>query len=447
MTKLLLKKTTLLCPERIIRSDLLIEESRISKIAENISAQDAKVLDCRGLLVLPGIIDEHVHFREPGSPESGTIASESRAAVLGGVTSFMDMPNNNPPAVSMEAIEHKRAIAARSSLANYAFYLGAAADNLEEIKAADPKIIAGIKIFMGSSTGSLLVEDQNILLKIFEAAPALICLHCEDSAIISRNYKRAAACYGEKIPAYLHPYIRSRDACIKSTALALALAEASGARIQILHISTAEEVELLKNYLYGNVKTRQISGEAALPQLYFSESDYARCGWLLKCNPAVKSERDRQALVKALEDGVLTTFGTDHAPHDPTCKQPPYSRCASGCASIQYTLPALCALWKRGELSLEQLARVSSQNVAERFRIRDRGKIQEGYYADLAIINPLKPFYVRKEDIQMHCGWSPFENCTFPCSVVHTIVSGKLVVENGKICAEPGMALPLEFER
>lgn len=447
MTKLLLKNPTLLCPERIIRSDLLIEDHRISKIADNISAQGAKVLDCHGLLVLPGVIDEHVHFREPGRSGSGTIRSESRAAVLGGVTSFMDMPNTVPPALSMREIADKRAIAARDSMANYAFYLGAASDNLDAIKAADPKIIAGIKIYMGSSTGSLLVDNENKLLKIFEAAPALICLHCEDTATVARNEKLAAATYGEQIPPSLHPCIRSRDACIKSTSLALALAEASGARIHILHVSTIEEIELLKNYLYGNVKTRQISGEAALPQLYFSESDYERCGWLLKCNPAVKSERDRLAIVRAVEEGVLTTFGTDHAPHELSRKQPPYSRCASGCATIQYTLPALCALWKRGEISLEQLARVSSQNVAERFRIKDRGKIQEGYYADLAVINPLKPFRALKEDMVMHCGWSPFENCTFPCSVVHTIVSGTLAVENGRICAAAGQALPLEFER
>ncbi len=446
MPRLLLKNATLVCPNRIIRSDLLTDGKRIGKIAPDISAPDAEVIDCHELLVLPGLIDEHVHFRDPGMPLKATIASESAAAALGGVTSFMDMPNTNPPTLSLKDLEDKKAVAARDSAVNYAFYLGAGADNLEEIKKADKNEIAGVKVYMGSTTGNLLLEDNEQLLKIFAASPTLIALHCEDTSIISKKEKAARGRYGEAIPFNLHGLIRDREACLKSTLKAVALAQETGARIHILHISTVDEIELLKQFMFGSVRTRQISGEACIPHLFFSECDYERLGGFLKCNPAVKTERDRRAVVNAVESGILTTVGTDHAPHEKAAKENPYVKCPSGCTSVQYSLLALLDLWKRGELSLETVARAAAGNVAERYCVKDRGRVEEGCYADLALVNPLKRHQVTPADIKSLCGWSPFLGHSFACSVEHTVVNGTLAVRNGQLNPEcRGQAL--EFDR
>ena len=446
MSKILLKDALLVTHDRIIRNDLLIEGNIIAKIGNNLSDSEAKVLDCHEQIVFPGLIDEHVHFREPGMTQKATIYSESRAAVLGGVTSFLDMPNNNPSTTTMDLVNAKKDIARRDSVANFGFYLGATDDNLEEIKKAPVNEIAGIKVFMGSSTGNLLVEDYEKLTKIFESSRTIIALHCEDTKTILANEKIAKNTYGDNVPFSMHGIIRSRDCCIKSTALAIQIAKETGARIHLMHLSTYQEVAMLKDLMYGNVKTRQISGEACIPHLYFSESFYAQKGPFLKCNPAVKTEKDRLALVQALESGVITTVGTDHAPHELSAKGNQYFKCASGLPSVQFSLLALLDLWKRKEITLETIAKVTSTNVAERFRIKNRGRIEEGYAADLAIVNPTQRTLVTKDLIASSCKWSPFENHIFSSAVVHTIVNGNLVVENGKLVSEEkGQAL--EFDR
>lgn len=442
MAQVLLKDATLVTPQGIIQSDLLCDGGRIAKIAPQLSAPGTPVLDCHELLALPGMIDEHVHFRDPGFPAKATLASESRAALLGGVTSFMDMPNTDPPTVSMTRLLEKKAKAAQQSVANYAFYLGASGDNCEELKKAPPREIAGIKIYMGATTGSLLVEDYERLLEAFKAAPTLIALHCEDSALIAAQERRVKNLYGDEPEMALHALIRGRDCCLNSTKLAIALAKESGARIHILHISTQEEVTLLSEYLYGNAATRQISGEAALPHLFFSAADYARKGGLLKCNPSVKNEADRRALVTAVERGVLTTVGTDHAPHEAALKAQSYFKCPSGCTSVQFAWPALLALWKRRELTLESAVKACAQQVAERYRIQDRGRLEEGCYADIVLVNPALPQSVDRYDLKSLCGCSVFEGEFLPARVVHTLVNGVIKVKDGTLCSEEsGQAL------
>lgn len=437
MSKILLKNASLSCNDRIIQSDLLVEDRLIAKIAPEIPCPpDAQVLECGGMLVLPGVIDEHVHFRDPGMPQKATIRSESRAAVLGGVTTCLDMPNTNPPTVSEKALDDKLAVAARDSAANYGFYLGATDDNLEELKRTDPNRIAGIKVFMGSSTGNLLVEDTQKLIRIFMASPVMIATHCEYTPTIDKNLKAARERYGDDIPFEVHPMIRSRDCCIESTRQAIEIALGTGARLHVMHISTKEEVEMLRPYMFGNARTRQISGEAALPHLFFSDCDYQRLGGLLKCNPAVKTELDRLSIVRAVEEGVLTTVGTDHAPHELEKKTGNYQNCASGCTGVQYSLLALLDLYKRGELTLETVVKATSTNVAERFRMKGRGRIEEGYFADLTVVNPIRPHTVTQADIASPCGWSPFLGHTFSCSVEHTVVSGNLAVREGRLMEE-----------
>lgn len=446
MSKLLLKNAVLVTPERIIRNDLLIEDRIITKIDRDISCDDARVIDCHEYVVLPGLIDEHVHFRQPGMEQKATIYSESRAALLGGVTSYLDMPNNNPSTCTMELLNAKKALASKDSAANYGFYLGANDDNIEEIRKAPVKEIAGIKVFMGSSTGNLLVDRYEKLMPIFESARTIIALHCEDTATILKNEKTAKEHYADSVPFFMHPVIRNRDCCIKSTALAIEIAKQSGARIHIMHISTKEEVQMLSELKFGNVVNRQISGEACIPHLFFSESDYQQKQGFLKCNPAVKTEQDRLAVVEAVENGILTTVGTDHAPHELSAKTGPYFKCASGMPSVQFSLLALLDLWKRKEITLETVAKVTSQNVADRFHIKNRGRIAEGYYADLAVVDPNRRTSVTKGLIASKCGWSPFEGHSFASSVVHTVVNGSLCVENGVI-TDTGAAMPLEFDR
>lgn len=446
MSKLLLKNAVLVTPGRIIRNDLLIEDRIITKIDRDISCDDARVIDCHEYVVLPGLIDEHVHFRQPGMEQKATIYSESRAALLGGVTSYLDMPNNNPSTCTMELLNAKKALASKDSAANYGFYLGANDDNLEEIRKAPVREIAGIKVFMGSSTGNLLVDRYEKLMPIFESARTIIALHCEDTATILKNEKTAKEHYADSVPFFMHPVIRNRDCCIKSTALAIEIAKQSGARIHIMHISTKEEVQMLSELKFGNVVNRQISGEACIPHLFFSESDYQLKQGFLKCNPAVKTEQDRLSLVQAVENGILTTVGTDHAPHELSVKTGPYFKCASGMPSVQFSLLALLDLWKRKEITLETIAKVTSQNVADRFHIKNRGRIAEGYYADLAVVDPNRRTSVTKSLIASKCGWSPFEGHSFASSVVHTVVNGSLCVENGVI-TDTGSAMPLEFDR
>lgn len=447
MSKILLKQATALCPERFVQGDILIEEQRISKMAPEISATpDMQVINCKGLLVLPGLIDAHVHFRQPGMEHKATIATESRAAALGGVTSYMEMPNTMPATTSIEALHNKQAIAQKDSLVNYAFYLGASDDNLEQIKQVDPSEIAGIKVYMGSTTGNLLLDNESMLYKTFEAAPCIVATHCEDNGIVNANTSRAKQMYGEHIPFSMHPIIRSRDCCIKSSKLAIELAQATKAKLHIMHLSCKEEIDLLNAYNSGSIAERQISAEVCIPHLYFNESNYDRLQGFLKCNPAVKYERDRLALLAGLRQGVITTIGTDHAPHELAAKESSdYLKVASGLPSVQFGFNVLFSLYKRGECSLEKLVRAASSNVAQRFGVVERGEIKEGNFADLAIIDPQSRHQVHADDVVSLCKWSPFVGEYFDASVKHTIASGKLVVQDGKICAESGSAMALRF--
>lgn len=447
MSKILLKQATALCPERFVQGDILIEGQRIAKIASEISStSDMLVIDCKGLLVLPGLIDAHVHFRQPGMEHKANIASESRAAALGGVTSYMEMPNAMPPTTTIEALHHKQAIASKDSLVNYAFYLGASDDNLEQIKQVDPSEIAGIKVYMGSTTGNLLLDNESMLYKTFEAAPCIIATHCEDNGIVNANTSRAKQQYGEHIPFSMHPIIRSRDCCIKSSKLAIELAQATKAKLHIMHLSCKEEIDLLRPFNTNSIADRQISAEVCIPHLYFNESNYDRLKGFLKCNPAVKYEQDRLSLLAALKQGVISTIGTDHAPHELAVKESSdYLKVASGLPSVQFSFNVLFALYKRGECSLEKLIRAASTNVAQRFGVVDRGEIKEGNFADFAIINPQSRHMVHADDVASLCKWSPFVGEYFDASVQHTIASGKLVVKDGAICAESGEAMALRF--
>ncbi len=442
--KLLLKNALICTPSRIIRADLQTEGEFIAKIGRDLSSPDAELIDCHELLVLPGLIDEHVHFREPGFTQKGTIRDESRAAALGGVTSFMDMPNTSPPAVTLEALSAKEEIAARDSLINYAFYLGADREHLDELKKADPHRVPGLKIYMGSSTGSLLLEDEGTLRRFFQASPLLIATHCEDNGIIRGNLRLYQERLGDNLPQTLHPFIRTRECCLKSAQLAVSLAEECQARLHLMHLSTKEELELLRPYQHQPLYSRLVTGEACLPHLCFESSAYMSLGALLKCNPAVKFEQDRRALVQAVESGLISTVGTDHAPHERELKEGDYLHTASGLPSVQFFLPALLELWQRGEISLEQLVRSGSSQVAERYGISKRGRIEEGAYADLALVNVKKSFTVTEDCIVSRCGYSPFMGHTFPCSVIHTIVNGRTVVRDGQICPQPA-GLPLKF--
>ena len=442
MSKILLKNALLVTPERIIRNDLLIEDQYITKIAKDICTSADLIIDCHDIIVMPGLIDDHVHFREPGMEQKATIFSESRAAVLGGVTSYLDMPNNSPSTTSIELVNNKKNIAKKDSLANYGFYLGASDDNLDEIVNAPVNEIAGIKVFMGSSTGNLLVDKANLLEQIFANSKTIIALHCEDTATIVKNEKRVKEQYKDNVPFSLHPFIRNTDCCLNSTRLAVEIAKRTGARIHIMHVSTKEEIKVLRSLKFGNAVTRQISAEACIPHLFFSEADYQLKKQKIKCNPAIKTEADRAAVVKAVEEGILTTIGTDHAPHEWTAKSDQYFKCASGMPSVQFSLLCLLDLWKRKELTLETIVKAASENVADRFHIHKRGRLEEGYFADIAIVDPNKNTFVNKDSVASLCKWSPFEGYTFSCAVTHTIVNGRLIVREGVICDEtPAMAL------
>ena len=446
MSKIALKNATVMCESGFKRTEVLIEDRLIAKIDPQVNTDGAKVIDCHGMLVLPGLIDAHVHFRQPGMEKKATIKTESAAAALGGVTSFMDMPNTNPPTVSMDALNGKKDIAKKDSYVNYAFYLGASDKNLEEVKRADPHEIAGVKIYMGSTTGGLLLEGESALVKMFKASPTLVATHCEDNAIINANTALAKEMYGDHIPFNMHPIIRSRDCCIKSSALAIEAAKEAGARLHLAHLSTAEEVEMMREFASGPLNSRQVTGEVCIPHMFFNEGDYDRLKGFLKCNPSVKYERDRRALLAGLRKGLISTIGTDHAPHELEVKTSEnYLNVASGLPSVQYSLSVIFELSKRGEISLEEGIKAATCNVAERFGIEKRGTIKEGYYADLVVFDAGESFIVEQKDIASLCGWSPMLGQRFKGRVRDTIASGRLVVQDYAIASEPGDAMALRF--
>ncbi len=408
--------------------DILIKNGRIEKIAPSLSApKNAEVIQAEGKWILPGLIDDQVHFREPGLTHKATIATESRAAVAGGVTTFFEMPNVSPPTLDMERLEEKREIGARDSAANYAFFLGASNENLEAVKSADPTRIAGIKIFMGSSTGNMLVDEEAVLENIFRHAPTTIATHCEDTPTILANEEAAKKKYNNDAPFWEHPNIRSREACLKSSTLATELAKREKARLHVLHISTEEELNL---FTPGHAR---ITAEACVHHLWFEESSYATHGSRIKCNPAIKKESDRRAIREAVKDGRISVLATDHAPHTLEEKREPYFRAPSGLPLVQHTLLLMLEMVKQGCFSLETVVERACHAPARIFDVVDRGHIREGYWADLVLVDPLSRTVVRDTELFSKCGWSPFDNERFSHRIDQTIVSGKTAYLNGKI--------------
>ena len=402
-----------------------------------------RVLDASGLHIFPGVIDDQVHFREPGNTSKATIASESAAAVLGGVTSFMDMPNNNPPAVTNRAIEEKYGIAARDSFANYSFYIGATNDNIEEITKINKTNVCGVKVFMGSSTGNMLVNDPAALENIFKYAPVPIAVHCEEEEIVRKNLQEYTVKYGENIPFEAHPDIRSREACIRCTRRALNLAIKNRSRLHVLHISTAEEIEMIRQ---ARTVNPGITAEVCVHYLWFCREDYSRFGSRIKCNPAIKEKSDMEALRQGVKEGIIQVVATDHAPHLKAEKENPYLKAPSGLPLVQHSLQLMLDLAAKGIFTLEEVAARMCHGPAECFNIRRRGYIQEGFFADLVLADLQRPDSHSPLHPAYKCGWSPFAGHTFGSSIIHTFVNGEQTVENGKLTgAKPGMRL--EFDR
>ncbi len=395
-----------------------------------------KVINADGMFLIPGVIDDQVHFREPGSEYKATIESESAAAVLGGVTSFMDMPNNTPPTCTLDLLEKKFNIASQHSYANYSFYLGANNNNLEEIKIVDPQRVCGVKVFMGSSTGNMLVDSEEALSAIFREAPCLVATHCEEEEIIRRNIavaKEKFACSeGGEIPIKEHPVIRSREACITSSRKALALAQELGTRLHILHISTSEEIEMLRN----NTNPK-ITGEVCVHYLVFNDSDYEGLGTKIKCNPAIKEKHDMLSIREGVRDGVIAALATDHAPHLLSEKEQDYLHSPSGLPLVQHSLQIMLMLVEEGVFSIEQVVKMMCHSPADCFGVSERGYLREGYFADIVLLKKEQQ-RVSKENIAYKCRWSPFEGRTFPHTILHTFVSGVEVVNNGKLTGAKG---------
>lgn len=413
----------------ITETDVLIKNGRIEKIASSINAPEAEVIDAKGQYLLPGLIDDQVHFREPGLTHKAHIKTEARAAVAGGITSFMEMPNTNPPATTHDLLEQKYEIAARTSLANYSFFMGAANDNYEEVMRTDLKNVCGLKIFMGSSTGNMLVDNRETLDKLFANFSGLIATHCEDEATIRANMAEAIAKYGDDIPMEMHPIIRNAEACYKSSSMAIELAKAHGTRLHILHISTAKETGLFDNTL--PLAQKKITAEACTHHLWFSDADYATKGTLIKWNPAVKTANDRDAILQALLDDRIDVLATDHAPHTKEEKSQVYTKAPSGGPLVQHALVALLEMYHQGRISIETIVQKAAHNPAILFRIPERGYIREGYFADLVLVDLDKPWTVQPDNILYQCGWSPFEGQTFRSAVTHTFVNGHLAYHNG----------------
>lgn len=446
MKRLLVCNARLVNEDRIQETDILIENGRIAKIAAAITPpENTQILDVSGKTVFPGMIDDQVHFRDPGMPHKADMISESRAAVAGGITSFMDMPNTKPQTLTSEILEDKYAMAAEKARANYAFYFGAANDNLEHIQRLDPKAACGIKVFMGASTGNMLVDDPKTLEGIFRDAPTLIATHCEDSPMIKANEESYRKRYGEDVPFSAHPLIRSEEACLKSSTFAVGMAKKFGSRLHVLHISTAKELELFT--AGGDLSEKQITAEACVHFLHFADEDYLSQGSLIKCNPAIKTAADRDGIVQGIIDDKLDVIGTDHAPHTWEEKQNPYFKAPSGLPLVQHAFQIVLEHYFKGRFSLEMIARKTSHNVADLFAIEDRGYVREGYWADLTIVDMESPFEVKKDQLLYRCGWSPFEGHTFRSSIFATVVNGQIAYQAGKGVDDTVRGQRLRFKR
>lgn len=430
---------------KLVEGDVLIRGNRIEKIGGRLSSGNTdNIVDAKGQFLFPGAIDDQVHFREPGLTHKATIYTEAKAAVAGGVTSFMEMPNTVPPVFTQSLLEDKYKIAARTSLANYSFFMGASNDNLEEVLKTDITNVCGLKIFMGSSTGNLLVDDEKTLEGFYSRFPSLIATHCEDEATVLKNIAEFRARYGEEMPVKYHPLIRSEEACYKSSSFAVGLAKKFGTRLHILHISTAKETSLFDNTL--PLEKKKITAEACIHHLWFNDSDYDSLGMLIKWNPAIKTRHDQQEIFRALLDDRIDVIATDHAPHTREEKNNGYFQAPSGGPLIQHSVVAMMEFYHQKKISLEKIVQKMAHNPAILFQIKDRGFIREGYFADLVLVNPEKPWQVEKPNILAKCGWSPFERNTFKSSVTKTWVSGHLAYSDGKF-NENKMGERLTFSR
>ena len=441
MTDLLITGGCLISDGQKQQADILIQKGRIERIDPSISAPaQAKVIDAQGQWVLPGLIDDQVHFREPGLTHKASIATEAKAAVAGGVTTFFEMPNVSPPTLDMARLEEKREIARRDSVANYAFFLGASNDNMEAVKSADPTKIAGVKVFMGSSTGNMLVDEEKVLEQIFRHAPTPIATHCEDTPTILENEQAARAKYGKKVPFSQHPLIRSREACLTSSTLAVELARKEDARLHVLHISTEEELDL---FTPGDPR---ITAEACVHHMWFEESSYASLGSQIKCNPAIKKDSDRQAIRQAVADGRISVLATDHAPHTWEEKQGTYFSAPSGLPLVQHTLLLMLEMVKQKDFSIETLVERACHAPARIFDVLDRGYLREGYWADIVLVNPNEETVVDQNELFSKCGWSPFAGETFSHRIERTIVSGKTAYQKGQV-VDNCRGLAVEFAK
>lgn len=433
MATTLIKNAKIVNENKIFEGDVLIENEFIVEIAEQISVKSSswKIVDAEGNYLIPGMIDDQVHFREPGLTHKADMASESRAAVAGGITSFIEQPNTVPNAVTQELLEQKYQIASQKSYANYSFMMGATNDNLEEVLKTNPRNVAGIKMFLGSSTGNMLVDNPEIIENIFSKTKMLIAVHCEDEITIKNNLATYKEQFGEDIPVEYHPKIRSAEACYISSSQAIELAKKTGARLHVFHVSTAKETELFTNKI--PLEEKQITAEVCVHHLWFTDDDYAKKGNLIKWNPAVKSQQDKDELWKALLDDKIDVIATDHAPHTIEEKSKKYLEAPSGGPLVQHALVALFEAHLQGKISIEKIVEKTAHNPAKIFKIEKRGFVKEGYYADLTIVNTHQPWNVKKENILYKCGWSPFEGANFKSKITHTFVNGELVYQKGKV--------------
>ena len=434
MNTYLIKAATIVNEGQKIVADVLIKDGLIAKIGQNLSAPDAQEINAEGQYLLPGMIDDQVHFREPGLTHKADIFTESMAAVAGGITSFMEMPNTVPNTLTQDLLADKYEIAAQTSLANYSFYMGASNDNIEEVLKTDPKNVCGIKVFMGSSTGNMLVDNEKTLENIFSKASILVATHCEDEATIRHNLAEFKAKYGDDLTIEMHPLIRSAEACYKSSSLAVELAKTYQTRLHILHISTAKEIALFDNIT--PLKDKKITAEACVHHLWFNDKDYASKGNFIKWNPAVKTEDDQKGVLKGILEDYIDVIATDHAPHTLEEKQQPYAQAPSGGPLVQHALPALLEMHLQGKISLEKIVEKTAHNLAICFDIEKRGFIREGYWADLVLIDLKDSWKVTKLNNFYKCGWSPFDGDTFQASITHTFVSGNLAYQNGKFTTD-----------
>ncbi len=440
MSDLLITGGRIVNEGRSSEQDVLVRQGRIERIDSSIPppSPSCEIIDASGKLVLPGLIDDQVHFREPGLTHKACIRTESRAAVAGGITTFFEMPNVSPPTLNMQRLEEKCAIADRDSVANYAFFLGASNENIEDVKAADPAKIAGIKVFMGSSTGNMLVDEEEVLEKIFRHAPATIATHCEHTPTILRNEEEARRKFGDEIPFSEHPEIRSREACLRSSSLAVELARREEARLHVLHITTEEELSLFEP------SHERITAEACVHHLWFEQSGYEVLGSLIKCNPAIKSANDRAAIRQAVADGTISVLATDHAPHTWEEKQGSYFQAPAGLPLAQHSLLLMLEMAKEGCFPVETVVERACHAPTRIFDVRDRGFLREGYWADLVIVDPEKETVVDESELFSRCNWSPFSGTRFSHCVDLTMVSGQVAYANGKPTDEP-MGRRVEF--